>query len=199
MIGLLTGTVAAAGEDWAILDVAGVGYQLSCSARTLRAMGDGGAEARLFVETFLRDDRIQLYGFIDRAERDCFRLLMTVQGIGGRAALAILSALAPDALAQAVAAQDKAAIARANGVGARLAQRVVVELKDRLGEIAPAAAALRTDGDAAAGGVEADAVAALVNLGYGRSEAFAAVAAAGRHGGGDLAQLIRAALQELAW
>ena len=138
-----------------------------------------------------------LYGFIDRAERDCFRLLMTVQGIGGRAALAILSALAPDALAQAVAAQDKAAIARAHGVGSRLAQRVVVELKDRLGEIAPAAA-LRADGDAAAGGVEADAVAALVNLGYGRSEAFAAVAAAGRQGGGDLAQLIRAALQELA-
>lgn len=196
MIGLLNGTVAAAGEDWAILDVAGVGYQLSCSARTLRGMGDVGVGARLHVETFLRDDRIQLYGFADRAERDCFRLLMTVQGIGGRAALAILSALAPDALAQAVAAQDRAAIARANGVGPRLAQRVAVELKDRLGEIAPAAATPRTDD----GGAAADAVAALVNLGYGRTEAFGAVATAGRHAGAgaDLAVLIRGALKELA-
>lgn len=196
MIGLLNGTVAAAGEDWAILDVAGVGYQLSCSARTLRGMGSVGVGARLYVETFLRDDRIQLYGFADRAERDCFRLLMTVQGIGGRAALAILSTLAPDALAQAVAAQDRAAIARANGVGPRLAQRVAAELKDRLGEIAPAAVAPRTDD----GGAAADAVAALVNLGYGRTEAFGAVAAAGRQAGAgaDLAALIRGALKELA-
>ena len=196
MIGLLNGIVAAAGEDWAILDVAGVGYQLSCSARTLRGMGSVGVGARLYVETFLRDDRIQLYGFADRAERDCFRLLMTVQGIGGRAALAILSALAPDALAQAVAAQDRAAIARANGVGPRLAQRVVAELKDRLGEIAPAAVAPRVDD----GGAAADAVAALVNLGYGRTEAFGAVASAGRQAGAgaDLAVLIRGALKELA-
>ena len=196
MIGLLNGTVAAAGEDWAILDVAGVGYQLSCSARTLRGMGSVGGGARLYVETFLRDDRIQLYGFADRAERDCFRLLMTVQGIGGRAALAILSTLAPDALAQAVVAQDRAAIARANGVGPRLAQRVAAELKDRLGEIAPVAVAPRADD----GGAAVDAVAALVNLGYGRTEAFGAVAAAGRQAGAgaDLAALIRGALKELA-
>ena len=201
MIGRLAGAVGPVGEDWAIVDVGGVGYRLSCSARTLAAMGGTGAAASLLVETFVRDERIVLYGFADRAEQDCFRLLTSVQGVGARVALAILSALPPEALARAVAAQDRAALTRANGVGARLAQRVVSELRDRMG------AAVFEDGppgDPGAGGPAAgpleDAVSALVNLGYGRSEAHGAVAAAARSLGGDAdaAALIRAGLKAMA-
>jgi len=203
MIGRLNGVVDTLGEDWAILDVGGVGYQLSCSGRTLRGMGAVGETARVFVETFVRDDRIVLYGFADEAERDCFRLLMTVQGVGARIALAILTVLTPDELTQAVLAQDKAAVSRANGVGARVAQRVVTELKDRMGDIGLGpGAALAPSGDSAAGegAPDADAVSALVNLGYGRSEAYGAVVAARRllGDGADTPALIRAGLKELA-
>ena len=203
MIGKLSGTVDTLEDDLVVIDVAGVGYLLSCSARTLRGLGGIGARASLMVETFVRDDRIVLYGFADRGERDCFRLLQTVQGVGSRVALAILSVMSPGELAQAVIAQDKVAVARANGVGPRLAQRVVTELKDRMGEVgigigaalAPAAGAAD-----AVQGADAEAISALVNLGYGRSEAFGAVVAARRElgEGADVARLIRAGLKGLA-
>ncbi|MBC6439690.1 MAG: Holliday junction branch migration protein RuvA [Rhodospirillales bacterium] len=200
MIGKLTGTLDTAGEDWAILDVGGVGYELSCSTRTLRTLGDGATS--VFVETFIRDDRIVLYGFADHAERYCFRILMTVQGVGARVALAILSVLAPEELTQAIMAGDKTAVARASGVGPRLAQRVVTELKDRMGDIGPGpGAALQPGAPATAdAGPDADALSALVNLGYGRSEAFAAVVAARKllGEGADVAALIRGSLKELS-
>ncbi|MBN36277.1 MAG: Holliday junction branch migration protein RuvA [Rhodospirillaceae bacterium] len=203
MIGRLNGIVDTIDEDWAIIDVGGVGYQLSCSGRTLRGLGAVGETTRVHVETFIRDDRIVLYGFADQAERGCFRLLMTVQGVGARTALAILSVLTPDELTQAVVAQDKAAVSRANGVGARVAQRVVTELKDRMGDIGlgPGAALQADAGGATVDGADdADAVSALVNLGYGRSEAYGAVVAARRvlGDGADASGLIRAGLKELA-
>jgi len=201
MIGKLTGTVDTLEEDHVLLDVAGVGYQLACSARTLRGLGRVGERASLMVETFVRDDRIVLYGFGDRAERDCFRLLQTVQGVGSRVALAILSVLSPGELTQAVLAQDKAMVARASGVGPKLAQRVVMELKDRMGEVGLGpGAALAASPVAELQSADAEAVSALVNLGYGRAEAFGAVVAAKRElgEGADVARLIRAGLKSLA-
>jgi Holliday junction DNA helicase RuvA len=202
MIGKLTGIVDTLDDDLVVIDVAGVGYLLSCSARTLRGLGGVGAKASLLVETFIRDDRIVLYGFSDRGERDCFRLLQTVQGVGSRVALAILSVMTPAELTQAVMAQDKAAVTRANGVGPRLAQRVVTELKDRMGDVGlgPGAALAPAAGAAAGEGADAEAVSALVNLGYGRTEAFGAIVAARRElgEGADVARLIRAGLKGLA-
>ena len=202
MIGKLTGRVDSLGDDWALLDVGGVGYQFNCSARTLRGLGDPGDTASVSVETFIRDDRIVLYGFADRAERDCFRILMTVQGVGARVALAILSVLSPMELTQAIVAQDKTAVARANGVGPRVATRVVTELKDRMGDVGlgPGAALTPSDAAAAGTGADGDAVSALVNLGYGRTEAYGAVVAARRTlgEGADVSALITAGLKELA-
>lgn len=202
MIGKLTGTVDTLDEDLVILDVAGVGYLLACSGRTLRGLGGVGSAASLMVETFVRDDRIVLYGFADRGERDCFRLLQTVQGVGSRVALAILSVMSPNELTQAVLAQDKVAVARANGVGPRLAQRVVTELKDRMGDVGlgPGAALDPATTGGAGEGADVEAVSALVNLGYGRSEAFGAIVAARRDlgEGADVARLIRAGLKGLA-
>jgi holliday junction DNA helicase RuvA len=201
MIGKLTGILDSLSEDLALLDVGGVGYQLSCSARTLRGMGSVGDKASVMIETFIRDDRIVLYGFADLPERDCFRILMTVQGVGARVALAILSVLSPNELTQAILAQDKTAITRANGVGPRVATRVVTELKDRMGDVgfAPGAALATPGGAAADGGDDADAVSALVNLGYGRSEAYGAVVAVRRDLGADadVSALIAAGLKEL--
>lgn len=212
MIAKLKGLLEAVEEDGAILDVGGVGYRVYCSSRTLSRLPPVGGAAALDIETHVREDHIHLYGFAERAERDWFRALTTVQGVGARVALAILSVLAPDQLAQAVAAQDKAAVARANGVGPKLAQRIVAELKDKAGGIAlgPAAAVAGTasDGASRAGGDGADldaaaaedAVSALVNLGYSRSDAFSAVArgARGLEGAKDAAALIRAGLKELS-
>jgi Holliday junction DNA helicase RuvA len=204
MIARLSGRIAEVGEDQCVLDVAGVGYLLFCSRRTLDRLGTAGAAAALFVETHVREDHIHLYGFIDRAERDWFRLLQTVQGVGGRVALAVLGVLTPERLAGAIAAQDKAALTRADGVGPKLAGRIVAELRDKVAAIALAPAGALPGAPAAVPPPEkgpiADAVSALVNLGYGRADAFAAVAtAAGRLGGtGTVEQLIPAALRELA-
>jgi len=201
MIGKLTGIVDTLDDDHVLLDVAGVGYLLSCSARTLRALGRVGDRASVMVETFVRDDRIVLYGFADRGERDCFRLLQTIQGVGSRVSLAILSVLSPAELAQAVMAQDKAMVSRANGVGPRLALRVVTELKDRMGEVGLGPGAqLAASPAGELQSADAEAVSALVNLGYGRSEAFGAVMAARRElgEGADVARLIRAGLKGLA-
>ncbi len=195
MIAKLSGVLDSAGEDWAVVDVGGVGYRVYCAARTLRALPAPGAPVRLFVETHVREDHIHLFGFVDEAERDWFRLLQTVQGVGARVALAILSVLDPGDLARAIAAQDKAAVSQANGVGGKLAGRIVSELGDAVGGVVPGPAAAP-----APGGPEADAVSALVNLGYRRTQAVAAVAGAARQlgVGARLDSLVRAGLQELA-
>lgn len=208
MIAKLTGVVDSVGTDWVVVDVNGVGYQVACSNRTLSRMAVGERRA-LVVETFIRDDRITLYGFADSGERDWFRLLTTIQGVGSRLALSILGVLDPDQLTRAIAAQDKTALTRADGVGPKVAARIVNELKDKVGNLtlgASAAAAPAASGKAApaAGGpdnmVMADAVSALVNLGYGRSEAFGAVVAAGRKlgDGAGVSELIRHGLKELS-
>lgn len=201
MIAKLRGLLDGLGADHAVIDCGGVGYLVFCSRRTLAALGVIGDPVAVHVETHVREDHIHLYGFADVAERDWFRLLTTVQGVGVRVALAILSVLAPDALTLAIVAQDRVALARADGVGPKLAARLVLELKDKVGGIgttAPAPPA--TSGAAPAGdGVAHDAVSALVNLGYGRTEAFAAVARVRAAGGADRVEaIIPAALRLLA-
>ncbi len=193
MIALLAGVVDQVASDALVLDVNGVGYLVFCSSRTLARAPGRGERLRLLVETHVREDHIHLYGFLDEAERNWFRLLTTVQGVGARLALAILGVLAPDALATAIMAQDRAALARADGVGPKLAQRIANELKDKVGGIALGPAAASADGAAA------DAVSALVNLGYQRGDAFAAVTTAARRLGqaAALDVLIRAGLKEL--
>ncbi len=201
MIAHLKGTVLDIGEDAVVIDVGGVGYLVFCSARTLGHLPRIGEPADLRIETQFKAESLTLYGFQTAAERDWFRLLQTVQGVGARVALALLSALTPDELAQAVMARDKTAFARASGVGPRLAQRLVSELQNRVGEL-PAAPAITLPSRATAasgGGSAEDAVSALVNLGYGRSEAHAAVAkaAAALDDSADVEALIRAGLQDL--
>ncbi len=204
MIARLAGTLDSVGPDGAVIDVGGVGYLAFCSARTMGRLPAPGGAVRLLIETHVREDHIHLYGFIDDAERDWFRMLTTVQGVGARLALAILSAVMPEALVLAIVAQDKAMLTRAEGVGPRLAARIVNELKDKIGGLAlasasPAAPAAGDSFALAEVGTGADAVSALVNLGYRRAEAFGAVAAAARRLGdaAPLDALIRAGLQEL--
>jgi holliday junction DNA helicase RuvA len=201
MIARLAGTVDSIGPDGAVIDVGGVGYLAFCSTRTIGRLPPPGSPARLLIETHVREDHIHLYGFIDAAERDWFRLLTTVQGVGARLALAVLSAVMPEALLLAIVAQDKAMLARADGVGPRLAARIVNELRDKVGGLAPVAASPSVGESLAIAekGAAADAVSALVNLGYRRAEAFGAVAAASRRlgDGAALDALIRAGLQEL--
>lgn len=204
MIGKLRGTIDSYGEDHVILDVHGVGYVVHCSARTLTALPRTGEAATLSIETHVREDMIRLYGFRTDAEREWFRLLQTVQGVGAKVALGILSALEPGALATAIGTQDKAMIARAPGVGPKLAARIVAELKDK----APVFGAVDPSVIRLAGSVEeksaprpvADAVSALVNLGYPQAQASAAVAAALKQAGeaAEAAQLIRLGLREMA-
>lgn len=207
MIARLKGLVDGVGDDWAIIDVNGVCYQVFCSGRTLGALPGQGEMTRLEIETHVREDHIHLYGFADQAERDWFHLLTSVQGVGARVCLAILSVLGPDQLTQAIAAQDKTAVTRANGVGPKLAGRIVSELKDKIGGMALGGAALAADAPAVAAGtggaassVSEDAVSALVNLGYSRSDAFTAVAKAAKRldGAADVSALIRTGLQELS-
>ena len=196
MIAKLRGAVDAIGEDTVVIDVNGVGYLVHASSRTLGQLPPVGQTITLFIETQVREDAITLFGFAKQEDQRWFKLLTSVQGVGARLALSILSALSPAELSAAVAHQDKAAVARANGVGPKLAQRIVIELKDKVGailpdfEVAPAAAA-------SPGSALADAVSALVNLGYRPAEASAAVSAAkGKVGDAGLDDLIKAALKE---
>lgn len=203
MIGKLTGTIEDVSGDSAIVDVAGVGYTVFGSSRTLGRLAQATGAVSLFIETHVREDHIHLYGFVERVERDWFRLLTTVQGVGARTALAILGALSPSELATAIAAQDKASVGRANGVGPKLATRIVSELKEKAGTIGLGSVALREAGDAAPAAENAafaDAVSALVNLGYRRSEAYSAIARAAGSLGKEpkTDQLIRAGLKELS-
>jgi len=203
MIAKLTGILDHIGPEGAVIDVGGVGYLCFCSNRTLGQLPQPGGAARLLIETHVREDHIHLYGFADAAERDWFRLLTTVQGVGARLALAILSVVGPDELTLAIVSQDRTTLVRADGVGPKLAARIVNELKDKVGGLALAA----TNGAApiaplagVTAGVTGDAVSALVNLGYRRAEAFGAVANASRRLGdaATVDALIRAGLQELA-
>lgn len=200
MIGKLTGLVEARDEDRAIIDVGGVGYVVFCSGRTLANLPAQGQPVALLIETHVREDHIHLYGFADRAEQEWFRLLSGVQGVGARMALAILSVLPPDELVRAIAAQDRAALTRANGVGPKLAGRIASELKERAGRIVLGPAAAASAGLSPVSGPSEDAVSALVNLGYRRGEAFGAVAQATRELGADasLDSLIKAGLKELS-
>jgi len=202
VIAKLSGLVDQAGVDWAIIDVGGVGYLVFASSRTLAWLPPPGQPASLLIETHVREDHIHLYGFADAASRDWFRLLITVQGVGARVALAVQSALDADELLRAVASQDKASLTRASGVGPKLAGRIVAELKDKVAGLALAAGVAAADGVAAglAAGPLADAISALVNLGYRRAEAYGAVDKAARRLGPDVAvdSLIRAGLKELS-
>ncbi len=200
MIAKLTGLLDSQGDDWLVIDVGGVGYMVFCSGRTLSSLPSAGATVALSIDTHVREDHIHLYGFADQIERDWFRLLTTVQGVGARVALAILTVLSPDNLADAVISQDRAMLTQAPGVGPKLGQRIVNELKDRAGDLTvvrPAAFAAAAEGDAAA--AIGDATSALINLGYQRAEAFGAVSEAARRLGDDpaLDDLIRGGLREL--
>jgi Holliday junction DNA helicase RuvA len=202
MIAKLTGILDHISPEGAVIDVAGVGYLVFASTRTLGQLPLPGGAARLLIETHVREDHIHLYGFVDSVERDWFRLLTTVQGVGARLALAILSAVAANDLTLAIVSQDKATLARAEGVGPKLAARIVNELRDKVGGMALVAtnAALLAQAATVEPGATGDAVSALVNLGYRRAEAFGAVAAASRRLGGEakVDALIRAGLQELS-
>ncbi|MBY8829381.1 Holliday junction branch migration protein RuvA [Hephaestia mangrovi] len=195
MIAHLKGLLVSTGIDHAVIDVAGVGYLVGASSRTLAALGPTGEAVTIHTEMLVAEDSIRLMGFAEAAERDWFRHLTSVQGVGARVALAILSVLAPDELGTAVARQDKAMVARANGVGPKLAERIVRELKDKAGAIA-----LGSGGSApvAATGVSADAVSALGNLGFKPAEASAAVKAAEDElgTGATLDALVRLALRK---
>ena len=203
MIAKLKGLVDEVDTDSAIIDVGGVGYLVSASARTLRDLTVGGP-ATMLVETIVREDAIALYGFLETAERDWFRILTTVQGVGARVALSILSTLSPDEIARAIASQDRATLSRPAGVGPKLAARLATELKDKAAAFgvtpAPAAPANANAPAGTAGSLNEDAVSALVNLGYKRVEAFGAVARVTQRLGGEarLDAVIRAGLQELA-
>jgi Holliday junction DNA helicase RuvA len=198
MIALLTGRIAALEDGACIVDVGGVGYLVHASTRTLAALPAAPAPARLLIETQVREEAITLYGFADPAERDWFRLLTTVQGVGGKVALGVLSALSPRELAAAIAAGDRASLTRAQGVGPRLAVRLLTELRDKAGAM-PATAGLPPPHPGPAGVAE-DALSALVNLGYRRPEAQPAVARVLDRLGPDakLDAVIRDSLKELA-
>jgi len=204
MIGKLRGVVDSYGEDTVVIDVHGVGYFVHCSARTLQSLPSPGEAATISIETWVREDQIRLYGFASDLEREWFRILTGVQGVGAKVGLAILGTLKATDLANAIALGDKAQIARTPGVGPKLAQRLVTELKDK----APAFASVdpsvvKLQGDLAerrASQPVSEAVSALVNLGYGEIQASAAIAAAVRSAGDKATteSLIRLGLKELA-
>ncbi len=201
MFAKLKGILDSTDDDTAVIDVGGVGYLVSASRSTLTRLGAPGSAVSVLIETHVREDKIALFAFASAAERDWFRQLYSVQGVGPKVALSILSALPPDTLATAIAAGDAKLLTRADGVGPKLATRIVTELKGKVGAIglasAPSAALALP---AQPSGALADAVSALVNLGYGRTEAFTAVSQARAQlgEGADVSTLIRAGLKELS-
>lgn len=203
MIGKLTGIMDEVGEDWLILDVGGVGYLVSCSGFTLRQVPAKGEPLSLLIDTYVREDQLRLFGFATGDERDWFRLLQSVQGVGARHAMAMLGTIGPNGLADAIALEDKKAVTQAPGVGPKLAGRIVSELKDKApvpDKLAPVLAS--SDGEAVSGAGSAvrDAVSALVNLGYAHAQAATAVAAATKQldEAASAEALIRVGLKELA-
>ncbi|SCB28689.1 Holliday junction branch migration protein RuvA [Rhizobium multihospitium] len=203
MIGKLKGTIEEIGEDYVLVDVHGVCYVAYCSARTLSKLGSVGEACILFIETYVREDQIRLFGFMTALEREWFNIVQTVQGVGAKVALALLSTLTPAELANAIALQDRAAVSRAPGVGPKVAMRIVTELKNKAPAFAGDAAniGLKQElGEGVAAAPVADAVSALTNLGYSRDQAANAVAAALKTAGegADSAKLIRFGLKELS-
>lgn len=210
MIAKLSGILDSVALDSLIIDCGGVGYQVFASGRTLSRVGQPGDPVSVLIDTHVREDHIHLFGFYDAAEQAWFRLLTSVQGVGAKVALAILSVCPPDKLGYTIAAQDVSALRQADGVGPKLATRIATELKDKAGKVdltpmrgavkAPSVKADKAASDQS--GVDGDAVSALVNLGYGRAEAFAAIAqlrAAGTaNDNSSLQDLIRLALKELS-
>ena len=204
MIGKLKGIVDSTGEDWVVVDVGGVGYHVTCSRRTLQNLPAAGSAVTLSIETKVSDEAIRLIGFESDGERDWFRLLLGVQGVGTRVALGVLGTLAPADLARAIALDDKKAISAAPGVGAKVAARIAAELKDKAPQGASLAAVLETpvNGSSApsASASMRDAISALVNLGYPQAQAAGAVSAAAKtlEDAATAEQLIRQGLKELA-
>lgn len=204
MIAKLRGRLDSVGTDFAVIDVGGVGYLVFCGARALSGLPPVGQAVELAVETHVREDHIHLYGFSTAREREMFNLLMTVQGVGAKVALGILSALSSDQIVQAIGAGDQTPFKRASGVGAKLAARIVAELKDKVAAFAVSGVALSkpaapSGGAAPSGRAVEDAVSALVNLGYGRTEAFGAASRAAQTSGEGVSfqALIRLSLREL--
>lgn len=195
MIAYLKGVLAGTGIDHAVIEVGGVGYLVGASSRTLAALGPVGEGCLVHTEMLVGEDFLRLVGFASASERDWFRLLTGVQGVGARVALAILSALEPNDLSRAIMAQDKASVARAQGVGPKLAERIVRELKDKVGGVALGPAAVAQVQPSGAG---ADAVSALRNLGFRPAEASTAVAAAEEElgAGATLDALVRLSLRK---
>lgn len=204
MIGKLKGVVDSFGDDFVLIDCGGVCYQVFCSGRTLQSLPRVGEAGVVFIETIVREDLIRLYGFANELEKNWFNLLTTVQGVGARVALAILSVMSPAELSSAVALQDKAMVGRANGVGPKLALRIVTELKGKvpaIGAVDAGTLGLQVAlGEGVASGNIADAVSALTNLGYSSAQASAAVARVVAREGDDTAteKLIRLGLRELS-
>lgn len=210
MIGKLSGIIDSFGENHLLLDVQGVGYLVHASSRTLSRIGQKGDPASLLIETVIREDAFLLYGFAEKAEQEWFKLLTSVQGVGAKAGLAILAVCPVDRLATIIAAQDKAAIQQADGVGPKLALRVITELKDKAGKIELSTKSVDSTVGASVDKSETpqdetltnafdnDAVSALVNLGYARADAYTAVMKAKDKANDNLQDLIRAALKELS-
>lgn len=203
MIGKLTGIVDTVGPDWVLLDVNGVGYEVACSSRVLGNLPDVGETVSLSIETYVREDQLKLFGFSSQTERTWFRTLQSVQGVGAKVALAILSTLSISDIANAIALQDKAMVAQTPGVGPKVAQRIVSELKDKAPKLSmDGIAAAPAEGAAAptASAATAEALSALTNLGYPSIQANAAIATVIRDKGDDVAtaDLIRLALKELS-
>ncbi|MGV0819738.1 Holliday junction branch migration protein RuvA [Martelella sp. AMO21009] len=205
MIGKLKGVIDEIGDDHVVVDVHGVCYVAYCSARTLSRIGSRGEAVVLFIETFVREDQLRLYGFMSAEERGWFNLLQSVQGVGARVALAILSTLSAGEIANAIALGDKTAVSRAPGVGPKVATRIVTELKNKV----PAGLSLgdseaisfrREVGEGAAPAAVSDAISALTNLGYSRDQAAGAISAAVKQAGEEApsATLIRLGLKELS-
>jgi Holliday junction DNA helicase RuvA len=207
MIARLKGTIDEIGADWLVIDVSGVGYFVHCPSRTINALPKVGSTVAIHIETHVREGQVSLYGFSDIRERECFRLLTTVQGVGAKVAIAILGSLSPDQLVDAIIAQDKVELTRAEGVGPRLAARLLTELKDRILLVSvditdrsvkkENLALIEERGNLL--GTNNDAISALVNLGYGRSESYLAVSRAVAEMSEDpsLELIIPAALKEL--
>ncbi len=206
MIGKLSGIIDSFGETHLILDVGGVGYLVQASRRTLSRIGQTGDRASLLIDTHVREDALTLYGFADAAEQQWFRLLTSVQGVGPKAGFAILAVCPAEKLAVVIAAQDKAALTQADGVGPKLALRILTELKDKAGKIElspksgdrPVDKSVKSnDESSGSASVSHDAVSALVNLGYGRAEAYSAVMAVKEKANDNLQDIIKEALKEL--
>jgi len=204
MIGKLKGSIDEVGDDHVLVDVHGVCYVAFCSARTLGKIGSPGEAVVLFIETYVREDQLKLFGFLSALEREWFNLLQSVQGVGAKVALAVLSTLTPAELANAIALQDKAVVSRAPGVGPKVAVRIVTELKNKApayaGDLSGNMGLKQELGEGVASAPVTDAVSALTNLGYSRDQAANAVAAALKNGGEglDSAKLIRLGLKELS-